>query len=122
MSIQSVIQSLLLDYSTYFLFLLEQNVTENHLALVNKDVKQQTMADIFQEVFNPTHMEVAVLPVRSTGYNPELLLSLSEMAVQISMEIFLFIYFALWQSWLSWKDATDYADGKIQACRVLETV
>nr|CAB3447701.1 unnamed protein product [Digitaria exilis] len=45
----------------------EENVTEKHLALVNKDVKQQTMADLFQEVFNPTIMEVAVLPMRSTG-------------------------------------------------------
>jgi len=40
---------------------------------VNKDVKQQTMADLFQEVFNPTNMEVAMLPLSSTGYNPELL-------------------------------------------------
>ncbi|OEL36693.1 Pentatricopeptide repeat-containing protein, partial [Dichanthelium oligosanthes] len=45
----------------------EEDVTENHLALVNKDVKQQTMADLFQEVFNPTNMEVAMLPMRSTG-------------------------------------------------------
>jgi len=34
---------------------------------VNKDVKQQTMADLFQEVFNPTNTEVAMLPLRSTG-------------------------------------------------------
>ncbi|CAL4884973.1 unnamed protein product [Urochloa decumbens] len=45
----------------------EEDVTENHLALVNKDVKQQTMADLFQEVFDPSNMEVAVLPMRSTG-------------------------------------------------------
>jgi len=50
----------------------EEGVTEN-LTLVNKDVKQQTMADLFQEVFNPTNMEVAMLPLSSTGYNPELL-------------------------------------------------
>ncbi|CAN6253554.1 unnamed protein product [Urochloa humidicola] len=45
----------------------EEDVTENHLALVNKDVKQQTMADLFQEVFDPSNMEVAMLPMRSTG-------------------------------------------------------
>ncbi|CAN6246369.1 unnamed protein product [Urochloa humidicola] len=45
----------------------EEDVTENHLALANKDVKQQTMADLFQEVFDPSSMEVAMLPMRSTG-------------------------------------------------------
>ncbi|CAL5019160.1 unnamed protein product [Urochloa decumbens] len=45
----------------------EEDVTENQLALVNKDVKQQTMADLFQEVFDPSNMEVAMLPMRSTG-------------------------------------------------------
>ncbi|CAO2040966.1 unnamed protein product [Urochloa humidicola] len=45
----------------------EEDVTENHLALVNKDVKQQTMADLFQEVFDPSNMEVSMLPMRSTG-------------------------------------------------------
>ncbi|CAN6280222.1 unnamed protein product [Urochloa humidicola] len=45
----------------------EEDVTENHLALVNKDVKQQTMADLFQEVFDPSNMEVAMLPMRLTG-------------------------------------------------------
>ncbi|KAG2653420.1 uncharacterized protein LOC120656994 isoform X1 [Panicum virgatum] len=45
----------------------EEGVTENHLTLVNKDVKQQTMADLFQEVFNPTNTEVAMLPLISTG-------------------------------------------------------
>ncbi|PVH66853.1 hypothetical protein PAHAL_1G368600 [Panicum hallii] len=45
----------------------EEDVTDNHLTLVNKDVKQHTMADLFQEVFNPTNMEVAMLPLRSTG-------------------------------------------------------
>ncbi|CAL5019161.1 unnamed protein product [Urochloa decumbens] len=41
--------------------------SEEELALVNKDVKQQTMADLFQEVFDPSNMEVAMLPMRSTG-------------------------------------------------------
>ncbi|RCV08032.1 hypothetical protein SETIT_1G293500v2 [Setaria italica] len=45
----------------------EEDVTENHLALVNKDVKHQTMADLFQEVFDPSNLEVAMLPMRSTG-------------------------------------------------------
>ncbi|KAK8462959.1 hypothetical protein SEVIR_1G298700v4 [Setaria viridis] len=47
----------------------EEDVTENHLALVNKDVKHQTMADLFQEVFDPSNLEVAMLPMRSTGYS-----------------------------------------------------
>ena len=57
---------------------------------MNKDVKQQTMADLFQEVFNPTNTEVAMLPLRSTGYNPELLPILSEIAIKMSMEFSLF--------------------------------
>ncbi|WVZ73967.1 hypothetical protein U9M48_022213 [Paspalum notatum var. saurae] len=45
----------------------EEDVTQNHLTLVNKDEKQKTMADLFQEVFNPTNMEGDMLPMRSTG-------------------------------------------------------
>ena len=48
------------------------------------------MADLFQEVFNPTNTEVAMLPLRSTGYNPELLPILSEIAIKMSMEFSLF--------------------------------
>ncbi|KAL6912244.1 hypothetical protein ACP4OV_001049 [Aristida adscensionis] len=45
----------------------EEEVIQNYLTLVNKDVKQQTMADLFQEVFNPANTEGTMLPMRSTG-------------------------------------------------------
>uniref|UniRef100_A0A804N473 PPIase cyclophilin-type domain-containing protein n=1 Tax=Zea mays TaxID=4577 RepID=A0A804N473_MAIZE len=45
----------------------EEDATQNHLSLVNKDENQQTMADLFQEVFNPTNMDGAMKSMRSTG-------------------------------------------------------
>ncbi|XP_006647784.2 uncharacterized protein LOC102717316 isoform X2 [Oryza brachyantha] len=45
----------------------EEDNVENNLALINKDVKGQTMADIFQQVFNATSMDCSTLPVRSYG-------------------------------------------------------
>ncbi|KAL6634415.1 hypothetical protein ACP70R_027086 [Stipagrostis hirtigluma subsp. patula] len=45
----------------------EEEVIQKHLTLVNKDVKRQTMTDLFQEAFNPTNMEGTMLPTRSTG-------------------------------------------------------
>lgn len=45
----------------------EEDATQNHLSLVNKDENQQTMADLFQEVFNPTNMDGAMNSMRSTG-------------------------------------------------------
>ncbi|XP_062222226.1 uncharacterized protein LOC133921396 isoform X2 [Phragmites australis] len=45
----------------------EEEVIQNYLTLVNKDVKRQTMTDLFQEVFNPINMEGTMLPMRSTG-------------------------------------------------------
>jgi hypothetical protein len=49
---------------------------------VNKDENQQTMADLFQEVFNPTNMDGAMNSMRSTGYNNlEFLPNLIEMTI-----------------------------------------
>ncbi|KAL6633678.1 hypothetical protein ACP70R_026349 [Stipagrostis hirtigluma subsp. patula] len=45
----------------------EEEVIQKHLTLVNKDVKRQTMTDLFQEAFNPTNLEGTMLPTRSTG-------------------------------------------------------
>jgi len=45
----------------------EEDATQNHLSLVNKDENQQTMADLFQEVFNPTNMDGAMKSMTSTG-------------------------------------------------------
>uniref|UniRef100_A0A0D9YX95 Uncharacterized protein n=1 Tax=Oryza glumipatula TaxID=40148 RepID=A0A0D9YX95_9ORYZ len=45
----------------------EEDDAQNNLALINKDVKGQTMADIFQQVFNATSMDCFTLPVRSYG-------------------------------------------------------
>ncbi|CAD6238131.1 unnamed protein product [Miscanthus lutarioriparius] len=45
----------------------EEDATQNHLSLVNKDENQQTMADLFQEVFNPTNMDGGMNSMRSTG-------------------------------------------------------
>ncbi|XP_010235878.1 uncharacterized protein LOC100841445 isoform X2 [Brachypodium distachyon] len=45
----------------------EEDTVQNNLTMVNKDVKGQTMADLFQEAFNATNMEGTELPVRTTG-------------------------------------------------------
>lgn len=45
----------------------EEDIVQNHLTLVNKDVKGQTMADLFQEAFNAAIMEGTALPMRSNG-------------------------------------------------------
>ncbi|KAL5212758.1 hypothetical protein ABZP36_023605 [Zizania latifolia] len=45
----------------------EEDIAQNNLTLINKDVKGQTMADIFQQVFNATNMDGSTLPMRSHG-------------------------------------------------------
>ncbi|TVU28211.1 hypothetical protein EJB05_19720, partial [Eragrostis curvula] len=45
----------------------EEEVIQNYLTPVDKDVKQQTMTDLFQEIFDPTNVESTMLPMRSTG-------------------------------------------------------
>uniref|UniRef100_A0ACD5ZI34 Uncharacterized protein n=1 Tax=Avena sativa TaxID=4498 RepID=A0ACD5ZI34_AVESA len=44
-----------------------EDTVQHNLAMVTKDVKGKTMTDLFQEAFSATDMDVAALPMRSTG-------------------------------------------------------